>query len=155
MIIAIDFDGVIVKQDHDYADLTSPLEFVPGARQGLLALKAAGHTLILWSGRLSASLLVSPLLDPLVKAGKKSVNLKQWKEKSLPIHQARAQQMLEFVDKNLSKVFDAIDHGEGGKPNVDLFIDDRALRFGVGPQAVGWDYVAHVYGQNFFRQRAQ
>lgn len=151
MIIAIDFDGVVVRDDRPYADVDSPLEFIDGAKEGLLALKAAGHLLVLWSGRLSRALLVDPNLDPLVRVGKKQVNRDWWQEQSLPIHQARAAQMLDFVEANLANVFDAIDDGSGGKPSVDLFIDDRALRFGVGALSVAWDYVAHVYGEQIVR----
>jgi hypothetical protein len=147
VIIAVDFDGVIVNQDRAYDDLESPLQFNPGAREALLELKAAGHLLILWSGRLSSALLVDPMLDPLVKAGKKKVNLEWWRDSSLPIHQARAKQMLDFISRYLPGVFDAIDDGAGGKPSVDLFIDDRAIRFGVGPFSVAWDYIGHVYGE--------
>ena len=42
MRVGIDFDGTVVSQDRPYADVVSPLEFVPGAKEGLLALKAAG-----------------------------------------------------------------------------------------------------------------
>jgi hypothetical protein len=138
---------VIVDQNRAYDDLVSPLQFNQGAREALFELKAAGHLLILWSGRLSSALLVDPLLDPLVKAGKKKVNLEWWRDSSLPIHQARAKQMLDFISKYLPGVFDAIDDGAGGKPNADLFIDDRAIRFGVGPSSVAWDYIGHVYGE--------
>lgn len=46
MIIAIDFDGTIVK--HEYPDVGPP---VPGAIESIKKLKNAGHTLILYTMR--------------------------------------------------------------------------------------------------------
>ena len=51
MIIAIDFDGTIVK--HDYPRIGEP---VPGAIECMLDLQAAGHKLILYTMRSDASL---------------------------------------------------------------------------------------------------
>ena len=82
MIIAVDFDGVIVNQDRAYDDLESPLQFNPGAREALLELKAAGHLLILWRGGWSSACRVTPLLYPPWKAGKKNSN---WEWSLLPI----------------------------------------------------------------------
>ena len=62
------------------------------------------------------------------------------------MHQARYDQMVAFVGRELPGVFDAIDDGAGGKPNVDLFIDDKCLRFGRGMHAAGWRELAHWYG---------
>lgn len=147
MVIAIDFDGTIVVQDgRAYGDVEAPLEFIPGAREGLAALKAAGHTLLLWSARLSRSLLVDPMLDPLVRSGARHADLAAWKA-SLPLNQARAQQMLDFVERELPGTFDAIDDGAAGKPQVDTFIDDKAVRAGYGPGASSWQRIAWLYGE--------
>ena len=147
MIIAIDFDGTIVRQDgRAYDDLDTPLEFLPGAKEGLLALKKAGHTLLLWSARMSAALLVDPSLDPLVRARVRRIDHVAW-ERSAPLNQARCQQMLDFIDRELPGIFAAIDDGAGGKPQVDCFIDDKALRVGYGPGAASWDRITYLYGQ--------
>ncbi len=146
MILALDFDGVIVEQDHAYDDLATPLRFVPDAKAGLLRLKRANHVLLLWSGRSSPALLRDPELDPLVRAGAKRLNRAAW-EKMRPVHQARYEQMLAFVEVNLPGVFDAIDDGAGGKPSVDLFIDDKALRFGHGMGGLSWRALAYYYGE--------
>jgi len=146
MRIGCDFDGVVVRQDHPYDDVTTPLEFLPGAKQGLLALKAAGHTLLLWSGRMSRALLVDPKLDPLVRSGAQKVSLERW-EASRELNQARLQQMLDFIDRELPGVFDAIDDGAAGKPTVDLFIDDHAVRFGYGPGALSWQQLTYLFGE--------
>ena len=146
MLVCVDFDGTIVRQDRPYEDTTTPLAFLPGAREGLLALKRAGHTLILWSARTNRALLYTPDHDPLVRAGVRKPNLARW-EKERPIHWARYFQMRAFVETQLPGVFAVIDDGIQGKPGVDLFIDDRALRYGFGHDAVGWQGIALLYGQ--------
>jgi len=146
MLIAVDFDGTIVRQDRPYADTTTPLAFLPGAREGLLALRRAGHTLILYSARTNRALLYTPEHDPLVRAGVRKVNLARW-EAERPIHWARYFQMRRFVEAYLPGVFAVVDDGLQGKPTADLFIDDRALRYGFGHDAVGWNGIALSYGQ--------
>jgi hypothetical protein len=145
MRIAIDFDGTIVKQDRPYDDLDSPLEFQPGAKEVLYRLKTAGHVLLLWSARASRALLVDPKLDPLVRVGTKKASPGRW-EANRPLNQARLQQMLDFIDAELPGVFDAVDDGSEGKPQVDIFIDDRAIRFGFGPGALSWEQLGHLFG---------
>lgn len=145
MRLAVDFDGVVVEQDRPYGDVTTPLRFVPDAKAGLYWLKRAGHVLLLWSGRSSPALLKDPELDPLVRVGVVRANRREW-ERMRPVHQARYDQMVAFVGRELPGVFDAIDDGAGGKPNVDLFIDDKCLRFGRGMHAAGWRELAHWYG---------
>ena len=119
------------------------MRFVDGAKEGLLALKRAGHLLLLWSGRASRALLVDPLLDPFVRAGVCEANVKEWRE-SRWLHKARYDQMIEFVERELPGVFDAIDDGLAGKPNVDLFIDDKAMVM-RGPAT--WARIARQYGE--------
>ena len=34
MLIAVDFDGVIVRKDRPFADVTTPLQFMPMAKEG-------------------------------------------------------------------------------------------------------------------------
>jgi hypothetical protein len=143
MIFAIDFDGTVVHEDHAYDDLKTPLRFMPGAREALLALKAAGHTLFLWSGR--ASVLLDPRRSQLWKAGISKRSHEEW-EKRLPLQRARYDQMVRFVNQNLPGIFDAIDDGEGGKPPADVFIDNRAFRLGHGAGGVSWYQLAHWYG---------
>ena len=143
MRICVDFDGCLVEQDRPYADITTPLRFVDGAKEGLLALRAAGHLLLLWSGRASRALLVDPLLDPFVRAGACEANVKEWRE-SRWLHKARYDQMIEFVERELTGVFDAIDDGLAGKPSADLFIDDKAMVM-RGPAT--WARIARQYGE--------
>lgn len=146
MILALDFDGTIVRDDRPYADTTTPLVFLPGAKEGLHALKRAGHTLLLYSARTNRALLYTPEHDPLVRAGIRKPDLARW-EKERPIHWARYFQMMAFVRTQLPGVFDVIDDGLQGKPCADLFLDDRALRFGFGADALGWDQIALLYGE--------
>ena len=146
MIIAVDFDGTVVEQDgRPYTDVTTPLRFRPGAKEGLLALKRAGHVLLLWSARSSRALLDDPTLDPLVRAGVRKLDRQRW-EDQLPLHEARLRQMLVFIQRELEGVFDAVDDGHQGKPQVDLFLDDRALHMGLGAQSWSWKSIAYVYG---------
>jgi hypothetical protein len=55
--------------------------------------------------------------------------------------------MLDFVDRALPGIFAAIDDGAGGKPQVDCFIDDKALRLGNGPGGASWGRITYLYGQ--------
>ena len=38
-------------------------------------------------------------------------------------------------------------NGAAGKPSVDMFLDDRALRLGNGMGGVGWWTIQEMYGQ--------
>jgi hypothetical protein len=146
MFVAVDFDGTIVVQDgRPYEDVTTPLRFLPGAKEGLLALRRAGHVLMLWSARSSRALLYDPSHDPLVRAGVRRIDPRQWRA-SLPINRARHQQMLDFVRRELPDVFAVLDGGAGEKPHCDLFIDDKAVRMGRGPGALDWAEVAELWG---------
>lgn len=139
MRIALDFDGTLVSMDRPYDDVTTPLEFLPGALDALRALKAAGHVLLLYSARANRALLEDPELDPLVRAGARKVDLVEW-ARSRDVHQARYDQMLAFASAHLVGLIDAVDDGRQGKPSVGLFIDDRAVRF------TGWAELAFTYG---------
>jgi hypothetical protein len=145
VIISVDFDGTVVRQDRSYGDTTTPLRLMPLAREGLRALKAAGHQLILSSARANLALRLDPELDPLVRAGKKTVRRADW-EAAQPTHAARYAQMLAFVTKHLPDSFDAIDDGTCGKLVADIYIDDRATRFGVGLSGMDWPAVVRRYG---------
>ena len=146
MIIAVDWDGTCVEQDRPYDDVKTPPKLRPGAKAALAALKRAGHVLVLWSARASPALRTNPSLDPLVRAGVRKVHLGEW-QRSRAVNEARYQQMLGFVRRELPGVFDAIDDGAAGKlPGVDLFVDDRAVRFGYAVGAAGWPEIAEMYG---------
>lgn len=140
MLICIDFDGVVVRTDRPFADTTTPLQFMPGAKEGLIALKQAGHTLVLFSARTNRSLLYTPEWDPLVRAGVRRPHAAAWSE-GKAVHWARYHQMRNFCATHLADVFDAIDDGLQGKPLADLFIDDRALSM-----ESGWPNIAMLYG---------
>lgn len=146
MFLAIDFDNVVVdSRKRSYADTTTPLEFMPGAKEGLRSLKAAGHTLLLYSARSNRALLYSAEWDPLVRAGVKRPHEMTWTQ-SKALHWTRYRQMLDFVATELPGVFDAVDDGLQGKPMADVFIDDRALSFGDGADRIGWAQIATLYG---------
>lgn len=122
--IAIDFDDTIVVggingNRKDYGDVTTPLEFLPYAKEGLLQLKAWGHDLILYSGRANLAGRFDFTLNPLSKTEGPPV----WVDNEL--NQRRYVQMLKFVEEHLPNVFAYIDDGRQGKVSADLFIDDR------------------------------
>ena len=143
MIFAIDFDNTVVEQDGAYSDLETPLRLKPGAMAGLTSLKAAGHILLLYSARANRALVGEhPEVDPLHRAG--CVNRMQ-RHGSLCLNTARYQQMVAFVEEKLPGIFDAIDDGMQGKPNADLFIDDKAITF--GPLGMNWQQIAGRYGE--------
>lgn len=147
MIIALDFDGCIVSMaGRAYNDVTTPLKFMPGAKRALLSLRRAGHTLLLYSARANRAIRLDPQMDPLVRAGVRRVHKPAWEEDSA-LNEARYQQMVDFVAVELPGVFAAIDDGMQGKPCADLFVDDRALRYGHGVAGMGWNEIAHIYGE--------
>lgn len=146
MIIAIDFDGTIVEErGRAYDDLTTPLELMEGARAALLALLREGHTLVLYSARANLALRRDWRLNPLWRDGKVRFN-RQLIESSYSLNEARFQQMLRFVEKELSGVFAAIDDGSVGKFSADVYIDDKAVNYGTGI-GLSWDRIAVIYGQ--------
>lgn len=144
MILAIDFDGTLVRQDRPYDDVETPLVFMPDAERVVPDLHAAGHILLLWSARASRALLYDPMLNPLVRAGAVPLDIAQWRA-SQHIHLARHRQMLAFLATECAGWFHAVDDGAGGKPLVDMFIDDRALRLGDGHGAIGWSAIGGMY----------
>jgi len=141
--ICIDFDDTIVKQDHPYHDLDTPLEFKDGAKDGVLALQRAGHTLVLYSGRANRALLFDPIWNPLVDE-RRLDPAKVAKAKR--VHQLRYRQMLVFIERELPGVFAYIDSGHQGKPSADLYIDDKAIRLGDDLGGMRWAQVATIFG---------
>lgn len=144
MKISIDFDGTVVHNDTAYEDLETPLEFVPGAKEALLSLKRAGHVLILDSARANIAIRFDWQHNPMW-ANDPNFDEEEWRRRQ-PIAQARFQQMLDFVERNLPGVFTYIDFGHQGKVLADLYLDDEGLRLGGGWRAVDWSVVEQVYG---------
>lgn len=143
--IAIDFDGTLVRPLNP-DDPLSDVQLEPGVVDGLMSLKKAGHRLLLYSARTNRAIRQDPYLDPLVRSGAKPLDMAQWQRDSL-VAQARYQQMIDFVSKYLSGIFDAIDSGEQGKPTVDLFIDDKARAFRVKNPEKAWKKIRRKYGR--------
>jgi hypothetical protein len=141
MIIAVDFDGVIAREDRPYDDVTTPLGFVDGTKIGLRALKNAGHVLILWSARNSPAHCF-PWFSPLIRSG---VAHDASTDATRELHANRWRQMIDFVEHELPGVFDAIDDGYAGKVHADLYIDNRSVAF--GRDGVGWAQIASLYGE--------
>ena len=111
MRICIDLDGVICgfKQDgQTYADVVP----VPGAVEGIKALKEAGHHIIIYTARHMKTCKGNPSLV-IARVGKITLN---W-----------------LADQDVP--YDEIIFG---KPWADIYIDDNALRF-TGWDAISGD----------------
>ena len=145
MKFAIDFDNTIVESDTAYDDLVTPLRFKHGAKEGILALKRAGHTLILWSTRANLSLRDDWQHNPLW-ANDPNFDVEGW-EASRALNQARFQQMVDFVEKELPGVF-SIDYGNQGKVSADVYLDDKAMKMNGGYLGATWDVVKKWYGES-------
>ena len=141
MYFGVDFDHTVAKQ----SGKSGELKLCAGAGTALRSLKDAGHVLLLYSARANRALREDPMLDPLVRCGVRRLNRDQW-EKERPLHQARYEQMIDFVNKTLPDVFSAIDDGMQGKPDVDLFIDDKVLNISSDRQFSSWREIANFYG---------
>lgn len=136
MILAVDFDGVIVKDGGGV--YRAPLELVPGAWEGLAALKRAGHVIIVFSARANRALRDDWRLNPLWVEEPSG-----WEEDRRTASLAY-QQMLNYVADELADLVDAVDDGRQGKLVADMFVDDRALNF--GPGGFDWADVARFLG---------
>lgn len=146
MIIAIDFDSTLVDEwGRRFDDVTSPFKLMSGARKALQSMKAAGHVVLVYSARANRALREDPMLDPLARIGAVKVDIVQW-TKEQPLHKARYRQMVQFCETSLKGLVDAVDDGRQGKPAADLFIDDRALRFGGGVDGHSWFDIARQFG---------
>lgn len=100
MIIAVDFDGVLYDHDGKWRGGALSRGPIPGAREGMAALKAAGHTLIVFSTRGWAK--------------RHRERMAAWLgEQGIP--------------------FDEIART---KPNADLYVDDKGLRFETWSQVL-------------------
>lgn len=153
MLIAVDFDNVIVQtKGRAYSDTTSPLQFMPNAKEALQNLKKAGHTLLVYSARANRALLYTAEWDPLVRSGVKRPHEAAWGQ-SKSLHWARYHQMCNFCATELAGIIDAVDDGLQGKPLADLFIDDRSLTFGESEYRLGWEQIAMLYGAPPQRQK--
>lgn len=144
-MIAIEFDGVVVKPQRR----GKPLELMPGVEDGLAALKAAGHILLLSSARANKAARFMSSLDPLVGAGAIKIDMKNWvRDKDLA--EARYQEMVTFVATELPDLFDAIDNGEQGRPWAQLYIESpRTIihhPLGDGESAWSWAQIAETHG---------
>ena len=146
MWIVIDFDGTIVLPVGDSGDPLDPVQLQPGVVDGLMSLKRAGHKLLLYSARANRSIRIDPWLNPLIKNGALELDLDKW-QRNQPIYEARYQQMVDFVGKMLPGMFDGIDDGQQGKPNVDMFIDDRARGFRVKKPEKAWKKIMKKWGR--------
>ena len=109
--LALDFDGTLTEPG-------TPLRLRPGAREAVLAFKAAGHHLILHSAR--CTLECGPALD--------DEATRYWETGEVP-ERVRIQwtlfaEMRAFLKtQGLWSAFDEVWQSPG-KPHADVFIDD-------------------------------
>lgn len=147
MIIAVDFDGVVVKRDSEYDAPLARLELVHGALEGLLALRRADHTLILYSARANRGLREDWRLNPLWASGLVPLSTTAW-SRNVALHEARLKQMQDFVKTRLpAGIFAAIDDGNQGKVVADLFIDDNAFGAPLVNGNIDWYAVTKSLGE--------
>jgi len=142
LIIACDFDGTIVESAGDYGAEDEEITLLEEARLGLLALKAARHTLILTSCRANISMRKDWRRNPLWRLGIVPFDERYWERERFAWERAY-QNMIDFVGEHLPGIFDAIDDGEQGKVFAHLYIDDRAFHMHVG----GWRTIKRLYGE--------
>jgi hypothetical protein len=140
MLIAIDFDNTIARRTGGAApnDMSKPMELVPGAKAGLLALRRAGHKLILFSSRSNVAYRKDWTLNPVWRNPGVEFDKAKW-EAQRTTSEDLHHEMVGFVKLELP----AIDDGLQGKPVVDLFIDDRAFRVDTRR---AWRDVELLYG---------
>jgi FMN phosphatase YigB (HAD superfamily) len=142
MIIAVDFDGTIVDSSHSYDDLEESLAFLPYAKEGLLALKRAGHTLILYSARSNPCLWEDWRLNEMWVRGIVPFHEESW-EAHRALNRARYEQMVNFCERELPGVFELVYKSVAKPVSVDLFIDDR---FSVTP--IVWQDITSTWGES-------
>ena len=146
MIICIDFDSTLVDEwGRKFSDVTTPFKLMGSARKALEGMRAAGHHVVVYSARANRALREDPMLDPLARVGAVKVDIVQW-TKEQPLHEARYRQMVQFCETSLRGLVDAVDDGRQGKPVADVYIDDRALRFGGGVDGHNWFDIARQFG---------
>src|SRR5271165_4211526 len=98
MIFAIDYDGSVISG--------SPPRLAPGCREALLALKKAGHTLLLFSSRNNRARRFNQNLDPLIAAGvTRAVQDPKTLERLQHYSQAMYRHMTKVVNQHLPGVF--------------------------------------------------
>ena len=112
MIVAVDFDGTIVKEDIKKffdSDGFHVGEVIDGVIPFLKYLREEGHTIVIFTARMNPE-------------NKRALHVsKSWLEKQL-------------IDRGIP--FDEV-YTSPGKPYAHVFIDDRALRF-QGDWLVTW-----------------
>jgi hypothetical protein len=145
MRIGLDFDGTLVLEDRPYADLDSPVEWIPGAREGVIDLHAHGHRLLLWSARMSRALIDDWRLCPDWAAQGDRFDVARW-EASRELNAARVVQMLAFLDREVPGLIE-VPRADAGKPLVDLFIDDRSFGCPLRGGVVDWHEIRRRFGQ--------
>jgi hypothetical protein len=135
----------VVDDSQPEYDLKTPLVFMPGADLVLRLLKASGHVLILSSGRSNLALREDWQRNPLWAKRLEPFDQVKWAKEKI-IHQARYDQMLDFIDKNLPDVFAYIDNGNQGKISADVYLDDKAIRMNGGWLSLDWPAIGSIYG---------
>jgi hypothetical protein len=140
MLVAVDFDGTLVL------DLPGgELELRPFVREGVLALRRAGHRLILFSVRANPSLWEDWQLNPLWVQGVLPFDELRWQAERQE-HLRRYEQMVAWVERELPSAFALVYSGLGKPVGVDLYIDDKSLVI-PGTVGVDWLAVAEVWGE--------
>ncbi len=117
MIISVEFDRALAAP-HAYA--AEEVRLRQSAVNALVALRRAGHVLIVTSPRSNLAARVDPSLNPLVRAGAVRIDPKTWAA-SRETHSRRYTAMLRAL-KPLGALIAAVDDGAQGPLLVDMAI---------------------------------
>lgn len=131
-IIGVDMDGTVVYAMPGHKHHLRPLQLIPGAIDGLRGLKNDGHVLLLATRRANLARRFDPMLNPLIRAGVVPYP-DDWDPR---MAQARYQQAVDFANNQIPGIFDAVDDGRQGRPDVDYMIDDGAITMRTWQQVV-------------------
>jgi hypothetical protein len=117
LLLGVDFDGTLVEEG------VRPLRWRAGAREALLSLKAAGHQLVLHTGRATPRHELGP--GPAAQLEAEEFWRVGLVPRDVEDHWARFGEMQAFlVAEGCWDLFDAV-WQSAGKPPCDTFIDDR------------------------------
>lgn len=123
LTISVDFDGTLIQPGGGtvlYGGRV-PLSWRPGAKEGLVAMAAAGHRLVLHSCRCNP---IDPVLDPSAEAAafyRWGTPPESAAQRWAAFGEMKAFLMMEGVWGLFAEVWQA-----PGKPIAEVYIDDRA-----------------------------
>lgn len=144
MLIAINFEGVLIERMKDPCSAYEPMRVRIGAKEGITDLKAADHILILTSQCSNLALRHDWRRNPLWNDGVVPFDLERWWKEKNRWENAYIR-MCGFVAEEFPEMFDVVDNGNQGKIVADLYIDDRGCNVRSSNM---WADIAAQYGSD-------